>query len=436
MSSQISREDTGKGFGRFERNNYFHGKLMTARDMETEQLYHRGRLETTARHVLGTGLVTGLQTELAVENGRLEATIESGAALDSRGRPVVVVADGPVAVRSARTGGTEPPGGKDIYVYLEYRACETEQVPDPGSTNGTEGNCSYSRIVEKFELYYTSKGEPFKTVSRLDFPTRQEVEKHDGTADPDDPGLGKMARSYYDRAAESDDGDAIPLLLGRFQKREENGESDAVWTRVEDEKDRRPLVYTNDMLYAMIARHVTNFENPHGIEALRAIAGVGSTDGNVELSSTDETITITRHEKQGKGRVNFDVAAEVVLEEELEEAVNDAGERLSKEVDEVEETLSEEVEGVRSRVGEAEEQLSGEVDEVRSRIDEVDERLTKQVDELDARMDEFEERLSEGGDGRADELDARIDELEDLVSKLQQRLEDVEDEEPEEPDGG
>ena len=375
MSSQTPREDTGESPGRFERNNYFHGKLMTARDMEAEQLYHRGRLETTARHVLGTGLVTGLGTKLKEENGRLEATIESGVALDSRGRPVVVVADGPIAVRNDRTGETEPPGGRNVYVYLEYRECETEQVPGPSSTNGAGGECSYSRVVEKFDIYYTRNAPTFKTVSHLAFPTREEVGEDDGTAEPDDPGLGKMARSYYERAAESEEDEPVSLLLGQFRKEADDGGD--VWTRVESGEDRRPLVYTNDMLYAIIARHVTNFEDPHGSGGLRAIAGVGSTDGNVELSSTDETIAITRYDDQGKGRVNLEVASEVVSQEELEGEIGE----VNSHIDTVEKDHSNDVNDLQDRIKQLEEAVA----KLQKRLDNVEEDVEENVDEDDER---------------------------------------------------
>ena len=45
---------------RFERNNYFYGKLLTVRDFELEQRYHNAKLELANRLGLGSGILCGL----------------------------------------------------------------------------------------------------------------------------------------------------------------------------------------------------------------------------------------------------------------------------------------------------------------------------------------------------------------------------------------
>lgn len=77
---------------RFVRNRFFHGKLMTARDMQLEQEYHADRLETLAQHVTGKGAVCGLAVSVEQESADdpLEVTVEPGYALDWCGRPVLV----------------------------------------------------------------------------------------------------------------------------------------------------------------------------------------------------------------------------------------------------------------------------------------------------------------------------------------------------------
>ena len=68
MSHESSDAETGVP-GQFERNRYFHGKLMTARDMEAEQDYLRRRMATLSRGVLGVGVVAGLDSAALEQQG-------------------------------------------------------------------------------------------------------------------------------------------------------------------------------------------------------------------------------------------------------------------------------------------------------------------------------------------------------------------------------
>ncbi len=136
-------DDEDCRLGRFVRNRYFHGKLMTARDMMQEQEYHADRLETLAQHATGRGAVCGLSTtvEQSGEGEPLEITVEPGYALDCCGRPVLLDTTAHETVPSEdlpdpdeTTGEGELPPGVSVYIRLEE--CYTEKVPVNGSEDG------------------------------------------------------------------------------------------------------------------------------------------------------------------------------------------------------------------------------------------------------------------------------------------------------------
>ncbi|MGH9972165.1 MAG: hypothetical protein ACREBG_30845, partial [Pyrinomonadaceae bacterium] len=70
----------------FERNNYFHGKMLSARDLKAEQEYFNEKRWLINRMILGWGIVCGLEVEL--ENGCL--FVGSGLALDCCGHELLV----------------------------------------------------------------------------------------------------------------------------------------------------------------------------------------------------------------------------------------------------------------------------------------------------------------------------------------------------------
>lgn len=308
---------------RFVRNRYFHGKLMTARDMQLEQEYHADRLETLAQHATGEGAVCGLSTSLNQEEAGtpLEVTVRPGFALDCCGQPVlldttahetfspdrlpapaetgaVAAADVDVGVgRDAedeleealeRDGDRDWPPGVSVYVRL--KECQTEKVPIPGSEDACRENCTYNRVVEDYQIELeTGEPEPPKAVRDVEFPDREELSSYDDQsgADPRDPALQKMARTYYGEAENGDfhhldcDEDGDPRVYLGFYARTGDG-----WELLEAAAPRH-YVYSNDMLYAAIARHATDFSNPH--ENVESVEGL---TGRVGVSSPDRTLDV------------------------------------------------------------------------------------------------------------------------------------------------
>lgn len=341
--------------GRSERNRYFHGKLMTARDMAAEQAYHRGQFTRNARHVTGYGVVDGLEATVEPAEDGLAVTVQPGYAIDCCGRPVVVPTE-----TTERIGSAEIPDAERVGLFIDYAECVTETVPIPGSEDACERECAYNRVLETFELRVDSTDRAAKPVPPVEFPSKEAVgdrpdraeraeksrtqatkaesatdavrksAKHHEEAqeiddvapskekkspnggstrygegiDPHHPELTRIARSW-------DPEDPVPIgcaddgthsiYLGVFRRSTEE-------TRSVDPQFR-PQVYTNDMLYSAIARHTADFENPHevGLAVEEAMAsgpapgkhvevGVrepGGPTGTIGLLSSDDSIDIS-----------------------------------------------------------------------------------------------------------------------------------------------
>lgn len=118
--------------------------------------------------------------------------------------------------------------------------------------------------------------------------------------------LAAMARSYYENErTESCPGpEPGPILVGTVTR---DGESWADTTF-----ERGPLVYTNDLLYDVLARHVSDFENPHDVklevgggavadggpagrhaDAALGVEGPAGPEGTVGITSSDGSIDVT-----------------------------------------------------------------------------------------------------------------------------------------------
>lgn len=84
-----------------ERVNYETGVLLDADDFRDEQTYHRGRLATALRYLVGFGTAAGLRvTPPAAADAELELGVEPGIAIDRFGRLIELQA--PQCIRLAR----------------------------------------------------------------------------------------------------------------------------------------------------------------------------------------------------------------------------------------------------------------------------------------------------------------------------------------------
>ncbi|WP_152042270.1 hypothetical protein [Salinigranum salinum] len=303
MSTHQGNRRDGCRLHQFEKNRYFHGKLMTARDMQADQDYHAERLATLARHVLGEGVVCGLTTTVTANGADLEIVVRPGLALDCCGNPVVVDSEHTTTL----TPGEEM---DELHLSLVYDECTKETVPIPGSANACEEECTYNRILEITDL--TSAAEPpdaFKTVSdAVVFPSQADVQADEDAA------LGTIARSYHDaESTDCESCDEPSIYLGVVTRRPDGSWNDELSTA------GQPLVYTNDLLYAAVARHAADFDNPHDValevtddqpDAVVRVQGPAVAGGDVAFVSPNDTVTITPN--PGDTGVDLDVSQELL----------------------------------------------------------------------------------------------------------------------------
>lgn len=302
---------------RFVRNRFFHGKLMTARDMQLEQEYHADRLETLSQHTTGSGAVCGLSTSVTQEEAGtpLDVTVEDGYALDRCGRPVLVddTAHESFPPDHDAFPSDGPAGVTGVAVYIRLKECHTEKVPIPGSEDACREDCTYNRVTEDFEIQIDTTPPDPKSVPHVDFPDRSDLETYDEGTGPatSDPGLQTVARTYYEDesadgfAHEACDEEGDPrVFLGYYANRD-----GASWELL-DGMEPRHYVYTNDMLYAAIARHAADFGNPHDV--VTSVDSVAHDDGNVELVSADDSVV--SEPGTDPGTVNLEVAGTIQRE--------------------------------------------------------------------------------------------------------------------------
>ncbi|WP_435158801.1 BGTF surface domain-containing protein [Haladaptatus sp. DFWS20] len=291
MTSKINADGDLRSF---ERNRYFHAKLMTARDMQAEQDYFVDRAKATNRYVTGYGITCGLDVlDLQQVEDELKVELTPGFAVDSFGNPIVVQDGGSVTVTDPVTN--EPPTTLptgNIFLYLRYDECSIETVPLPGSENACKNECTYNRVLEVFDIVFeeveSDQDVPvgFKPVPDIEFPNPEDVTDDGGVIEPDDPGLVKMARSYYADYLEECASATDPwVFLGTFT----GSNVDGKWTRIDPSLPDGSYVYSNDFLHAGLARHTAGFRNPHRTTLAATPIGGNVPDGASAFLTAGET---------------------------------------------------------------------------------------------------------------------------------------------------
>jgi hypothetical protein len=137
---------------RFERNNYFNGKTLSARDLAAEQVYLNEKRHLINRSILGWGIVCGLN--VCLEGDCLE--VHPGLALDCCGRELLVCDKAMLHPRDVADAlGVDPCAGGDGIPWalcLEYRECRTEPVSLPKSCDQHERGREFNRIRDDYRL--------------------------------------------------------------------------------------------------------------------------------------------------------------------------------------------------------------------------------------------------------------------------------------------
>lgn len=259
VSQQGEHEHGGHPEGelrQFEKNKFFQGKLLTARDMETEQTYHARRLHAMNRFTTGRGILRGIEVS-AVEEGdtELEVTLEPGMAVDGYGRPIVV--------EHTVTQTLPIPADDELYLFLRHNEDELESVPVPEVRGAANEEYMANRTVEGFELtYQESPPAAYKEVPAVDTSVQ-------GNAD-EDKARRRLGNTYHQRHRTPLESVEDPsIFIGAFERTR-----DGSWIKAEATVNRE-LVYDNEMLYSALVNHIQDTENPHDLEG----SGGGSLEG-------------------------------------------------------------------------------------------------------------------------------------------------------------
>lgn len=131
----------------FEKNRYYYGKMLTVSDFQAEQEYISTKQMFLNHLMLGSGILCGLEVSRIDANTLL---LDSGAAIDSAGRSIVVEKR---RVKSLDTiKGFDRLLSDKAVLYLSYQEEEIQEVRVTGRSNGQD-ECEYNRLREKYDLY-------------------------------------------------------------------------------------------------------------------------------------------------------------------------------------------------------------------------------------------------------------------------------------------
>lgn len=139
----------------FERNNYFHGKMLSARDLTAEQQYFNEKRWLINRTITGWGIVCGL--DVRVEKGCLH--VSSGLALDCCGHELLVCERQSVAAEAImdelKIDRYNPPEDPIAWALcLEYCAKKIEPVKVTSSCDPSDRAREYNRIRDHYRLTF------------------------------------------------------------------------------------------------------------------------------------------------------------------------------------------------------------------------------------------------------------------------------------------
>ena len=133
------------------RNNFWHGKLMGVQEFQRDQQYLLSLQRTLSRLTVGAGVLCGLKVEADGTGLR----VSSGAALDGRGRLIVVsrsvqIDDVTLWVCPTPASGSPEPGVYELCVL--HHECPTDPAPALVTDCDTRVECRPGAIEERFRI--------------------------------------------------------------------------------------------------------------------------------------------------------------------------------------------------------------------------------------------------------------------------------------------
>lgn len=154
----------------FERNHYYYGKLLTAKDFEDEQTYLNNKRRLMNRLLGGNGIVCGLSVYTPDDES---IVIETGVAIDEGGREILV--EEPVIKKLITFEGFDEIEGNEVYLGIEYAEEGTEKTYAPMSEDGEEAHIICNKVKEKYRLFLIEEEKLHHPISLLEKYIEEEI---------------------------------------------------------------------------------------------------------------------------------------------------------------------------------------------------------------------------------------------------------------------
>lgn len=132
----------------FERNRYYFGKLLTAKDFENEQTYFNNKRRLINKTVLGMGVACGLNIYAADDTSLI---IETGTAIDEKGREILV--EQTIIKKITTIEGFDKTTEDELYLGIEYAEQLIDKAYSPMSPNQAKQSEEYNKIKENYRLF-------------------------------------------------------------------------------------------------------------------------------------------------------------------------------------------------------------------------------------------------------------------------------------------
>lgn len=131
----------------FERNRYYAGKMLTSSDFLAEQIYNNNKRRFINQTVVGSGILCGCSVFCLDD---LSVLVESGAAIDSMGREIVI--ENSVVKKLSAISGFEGLRTNQAVLCLRYKEDDVHAVYTVNRQE-SESEYEYNRVAEGYELF-------------------------------------------------------------------------------------------------------------------------------------------------------------------------------------------------------------------------------------------------------------------------------------------
>ncbi len=145
----------------FERNNYYFGKLLTAKDFEAEQNYFNDKRRLMNRLNGSNGIVCGLGVIMADDTSII---LQAGCATDASGREIVVPET--TVIKLPTIDGYSQLNSNVAYLGIAYNENPADEVYSVMSTD--DENLKYNKTKEQYKLTLTDENLVANISSEMD----------------------------------------------------------------------------------------------------------------------------------------------------------------------------------------------------------------------------------------------------------------------------